>query len=123
MPAEAREKFEAVAGETPEQTLKRLLEAQPATVSNWFSDRAAIGPILDWRSDDDTPRFVPISTHADEVVAVTRGYGAAAKPEDFLESFTVFVRDNINNIAALKVVLQRPRDLTRVAPERAADGA
>jgi type I restriction enzyme R subunit len=68
---------------------------------------------LDWRSEDDTPSFVPISTHSDEVVAVTRGYGNASKPEDFLDSFTAYVRDNINNISALKLVLTRPRDLTR----------
>ncbi len=56
---------------------------------------------------------MPISHHPDEVVAVTRGYGEASKPEDFLDGFTAFVRDNINNIAALKLVVQRPRDLTR----------
>ena len=60
-----------------------------------------------------TPRFMPISHHADEVVAVTRGYGEAEKPEDFLDGFTAFVRDNVNTIAALKLVVQRPRDLTR----------
>ena len=47
------------------------------------------------------------------MVAVTRGYGEASKPEDFLDGFTAFVRDNINTIAALKLVVQRPRDLTR----------
>ena len=52
-------------------------------------------------------------THADEIVAVTRGYGDGQKPEDFLDSFAAFVRDNINTIAALKLVVQRPRDLTR----------
>jgi type I restriction enzyme R subunit len=113
MPAEARARFEAAAGETPEQTLKRLLESKPAELSKWLSARAAIGPILDWRSDDGTPRFMPISPHADQVVAVTRGYGEAAKPEDFLDGFTAYVRDNINRIAALKLVVQRPRDLTR----------
>ena len=56
---------------------------------------------------------MPISHHSDEVVAVTRGYGDAEKPEDFLDSFTAFVRDNMNTIAALKLVVQRPRDLTR----------
>ena len=70
-------------------------------------------PILDWQSDGDNPRIMPISHHADEVVAVTRGYGEADKPEDFLDGFTAFVRDNINTIAALKLVVQRPRDLTR----------
>lgn len=113
LPAEARARFEAAAGETPEQTLKRLLETKPRELFKWLSSHTAIGPILDWQSDGDTPRFMPISTHSDEVVAVTRGYGSASKPEDFLDSFSAFVRDNINTIAALKVVVQRPRDLTR----------
>jgi type I restriction enzyme R subunit len=113
LPPEVRAKFEGTAGETPEATLKRLLEAGPAELSKWFSSHSAIGPILDWQSDGDTPRFMPISHHADTVVDVRRGYGETKKPEDFLESFTAYVRDNINNIAALKLVVQRPRDLTR----------
>ena len=39
---------------------------------------------------------MPISHHPDQVVAVTRGYGAGQKPEDFLDGFTAFVRDNVN---------------------------
>jgi type I restriction enzyme R subunit len=113
LPAEARARYEATAGETPEATLKRLLEEKPAELSKWFSARSAVGAILDWQSDGDTPGFMPISRHADEVVAVTRGYGEAGKPEDFLDSFTAYVRDNVNTIAALKLVVQRPRDLTR----------
>jgi type I restriction enzyme R subunit len=113
LPDEARARFEAAAGETPEQTLKRLLESGPAELARWLSNRSAIGPILDWQSDGDTPRFMPISHHSDEVVAVTRGYGEASKPEDFLDGFSAFVRDNVNTIAALKLVVQRPRDLTR----------
>src|SRR5262249_25067417 len=33
--------------------------------------------------------------------------------EDFLSSFTQFVRDNVNQVAALQAVVQRPRELTR----------
>jgi type I restriction enzyme R subunit len=113
LPPDVRAKFEATAGEVPEATLKRLLEAKPAELSKWFSSRSAIGLILDWQSDGDTPRFMPISHHPDAVVGVTRGYGEAKKPEDFLDSFTAYVRANINTIAALKLVVQRPRDLTR----------
>lgn len=112
LPDEAREKYEAVAGENPEATLKRLLRVDPSELSKWFASRSAVGAILDWQSDS-TPRFVPISHHTDEVVAVTRGYGEADKPEDFLDGFTAFIRDNVNTIAALKLVVQRPRDLTR----------
>ncbi|WP_298884963.1 type I restriction-modification system endonuclease [uncultured Bradyrhizobium sp.] len=111
---EARSKFEATAGEAPEATLKRILEAKPSELSGWFASRTAIGPILDWQGDEGAPpRLVPISHHADQLVAVTRGYGSATKPEDFLESFEAFVRDNVNTIAAVKLVVQRPRDLTR----------
>lgn len=113
LPAEARERFEAVAGEPPEEMLQRLLTGDASGLAEWLNDRAAIGPILDWQSGGDTPRLIPISRHSDEVVAVTRGYGDAAKPEDFLDSFAAFVRDNMNSIAALKLVVQRPRDLTR----------
>jgi type I restriction enzyme, R subunit len=35
------------------------------------------------------------------------------RPEDFLDNFTSFVRNNVNKIAALAVVVQRPRELTR----------
>lgn len=113
LPDEARQRFEAVAGETPEAMLKRLLAGGAPDLAEWLRDRAAIGPILDWQADGGTPRLIPISHHADEVVAVTRGYGDAEKPEDFLDSFSAFVRDNMNTIAALKLVVQRPRDLTR----------
>lgn len=114
LPAEVRAKFEATAGETPEATLKRLLEAKPAELSKWLATRSGIGPILDWQGDGDgPPRFMPISNHPDAVVDVSRGYGEAKKPEDFLDSFQDYVRKNINTIAALKLVVQRPRDLTR----------
>jgi type I restriction enzyme R subunit len=108
-----RVKYEASAGEPPETTLKRLLEEAPDKLSKWFSGRSGIGPILDWQSDGDTPRFMPISYHPDRVVSVTRGFGETDEPEDFLESFTNFVKSNTNKIAALKLVVQRPRDLTR----------
>lgn len=60
-----------------------------------------------------------ISTHDDELISVGRGYGSdskgepIAKPEDYLQAFTAFVRENINKVAALQVVTTRPRDLTR----------
>lgn len=111
--AEARASYEAAAGEVPEATLKRLLEAKPGELAEWFSSRSAIGPILDWQSDGEAPHVIPISHHPDQVLSVTRGYGQASKPEDFLDSFAAYVRDNLNTIAALKVVVQRPRDLTR----------
>lgn len=110
---EAKQQFEAIAGEAPEATLQRVMAGDAPGLAAWLKDRVAIGSILDWKDGNNNPRYVPISHHADQVVAVSRGYGSATKPEDFLDSFTTFVRDNINTIAALKLVVQRPRDLTR----------
>jgi len=110
---EARQQFEAEARETPEAMLQRVVSCDAPGLAAWLKDHAAIGPILDWQADGDNLGYVPISKHADQVVDVSRGYGSATKPEDFLDSFAAFVRDNINTIAALKVVVQRPRDLTR----------
>ncbi len=116
LPLEARARFEKDAGEPPEATLERLKTASDLSkLASWAQARPTLGPILDWTSDDGTPRFIPISQHDDRVTEVTRGYGAASKPEDFLDSFTKFVRDNLNKIAALTVVVQRPQDLTRQA--------
>ncbi|MFG1317541.1 type I restriction-modification system endonuclease [Xanthobacter autotrophicus] len=113
LPEDARQRFEAVAGETPEAMLRRVVAGDAPALAAWLKERAALGPILDWRAEGENPRQIPISPHKDEIVAVTRGYGAAEKPEDFLDSFSAFVRDNMNIIAALKLVVQRPRDLTR----------
>ena len=110
---QARARYEADAGEAPEITLKRLTEEPVATVAAWVKQRPSLGKILDWNPEGNGPILIPISHHPDEIVSVTRGYGKAQKPADFLDSFTAFVKGNINKIAALNVVLQRPRDLTR----------
>ncbi len=110
---EARARFEKEAGETPEAALDRFVNGDPMDLAAWASERPNLGPILDWSNDDGTPRYLPISTHDDEVTSITRGYGAGEKPEDFLDKFARFVRDNVNKIAALTIVVQRPQALTR----------
>jgi type I restriction enzyme R subunit len=110
---EARAQFEANAGESPEATLKRLTEEPLADSAAWLGSKPGLGRILDWDPDGYGPVVVPISHHEDRVAEVARGYGTASKPEDFLDGFTSYVRNNVNKIAALTLVVQRPRDLTR----------
>lgn len=54
-----------------------------------------------------------ISNHADELKERTQSWGLYARPEDYLESFSHFVREQVNQSAALATVVNRPRDLTR----------
>lgn len=115
MTAEARAKFELAAGETPEESLERFQNGDGAALAAWAKLKPGLGPILDWTHADGTPRFIPISEHEDRVISVTRGYGDAERPEDFLEAFANFIRSNLNTLAALSVVVQRPQELTREA--------
>lgn len=110
---EGRAQVELAAGEPPEATMDRFRHGEPDALAAWAKERPRLGPALDWNTDGGTPRMVPISNHPDEVISVTRGYGNATRPEDFLGAFAAFVRNNQNSIAALNVVVTRPKDLTR----------
>lgn len=110
---EARTSFEALAGETPEATLQRLAEQPAAESAAWVRARPDLGYILDWEAGGRSPVLLPISHHPDWVVEVRSGYGTSQRPEDFLDGFSAFVRGNLNTIAALTLVVQRPRELTR----------
>jgi type I restriction enzyme R subunit len=107
------EAYENVAGEPLKTTVSRMQDEPLDAMAKWVKDKAGIGPILDWQPESGKPIPLPISEHPDQIVSVTAGYGATTKPEDFLSSFAQFVRDNVNKVAALQAVVQRPRELTR----------
>jgi type I restriction enzyme R subunit len=54
-----------------------------------------------------------ISGHYDELRDRTQSYGEHQRPEDYLDSFSHFIKDQLNQSAALAVVVNKPRDLTR----------
>ena len=58
-------------------------------------------------------RPVVISHEKDELLAHTRGYGNAGKPEDYLDAFSQYIQTNRNEIAALHIICTKPRELTR----------
>ncbi|RUR30177.1 type I restriction-modification system endonuclease [Vreelandella andesensis] len=54
-----------------------------------------------------------ISEHEDEIRERTQSYGKHAKPEDYLDAFNRFIKEQLNQSAALAVVVNKPRNLTR----------
>ncbi len=60
-----------------------------------------------------TERYPLISHHQDRLMVREQSYGEYNKPEDYLDSFNTFIHQQINQSAALSVVVNRPRDLTR----------
>lgn len=82
------------------------------TLADYLAEHPKVIDYLDNVKVGDS-RLPYISEHEDRVMETTRGYGKAKRPEDYLESFRAWVNENLNAIPALKVVCQRPRDLTR----------
>lgn len=103
--------FETAAGMTPEELIARLKGGTAEEASAWFAGRSGLAEFMD-ALEGEGSKFI-LSEHADSIRRVERGYGNAAKPEDYLESFSRYVRDHLNEIPALVAVTQRPRDLTR----------
>jgi type I restriction enzyme R subunit len=93
------------------QLLDHLRQSAPPAIGQWFLQHPRVVDILDAVHRHGTT-FI-ISEHEDELRRVERGYGAATRPADFLESFRRFITENVDQIPALIVVTQRPRDLTR----------
>jgi len=60
-----------------------------------------------------TQRKQVISNAEDKVVNIARGYGDGnQEPADYIDSFTEFIKKNVNTIPALQVIATRPKDLT-----------
>lgn len=104
--------FVTVSGMQPEEFIKHVRKAGIEATVKWFATHPDVTAILD-RSSDGSGSALIISKHADELVEVGRGYGNAKKPQDYLDGFRAFLRDNMNLIPALMIVTTKPRELTR----------
>ena len=109
---ETAKDFETVCGMSPDAFVHRLEAMKLDEIGAWFAQNPGLGEILD-RKTFAVSEPVFVSTHQDALRSAQHGYGAAARPEDYLESFRTFVRTNGNKIPALIAVLTRPRELTR----------
>lgn len=55
-----------------------------------------------------------LSEHQDVLKERKQTYGGEEfRPEDYLESFNQFIKNNLNELVAIKAAVTRPRDLTR----------
>ena len=106
------QEFEARADMTPEKFLEFIKETTPQKVATWFIDHPELGELLDRKTSGGTS-YLFISEHDDEIVEITRGFGNEQKPEDYLVSFSEFIKKNATTIPALVTVLTRPGEMTR----------
>ncbi len=108
--AAAREQFESLAGRTVDEF---LAWAKGAPASELADALAGAGGLVEFLSGLPSGKGPVLSTHPDELVAATRGYGPHERPEDYLSAFAGFVRDHLNEIPAMKALVTSPRSLKR----------
>lgn len=104
--------FETRAGMPPEAFIRQLRTMALPDIAAWFTQNPDLGEILDRSGDAQSP-LMYVSSHADALVGIARGYGNAVRPEDYLNAFSDFIKSRGNDIPALVTVLTRPRELTR----------
>ncbi|MFO0618498.1 MAG: type I restriction-modification system endonuclease [Polyangiaceae bacterium] len=111
---EAEAGFESAAGMNVSALALFLKSSKPSEAAAYFTAHAPLATFLDSTTGGGRYRAI-VSDRMDEVREVTRGYGkhGSRPPADYLEAFRAFLKDNVNKVAALLVVTQRPKDLTR----------
>ncbi len=104
-------RFNTLASMSPEELTRQLKTESPEQAAKWFAEHPLLVSSLEEGSNGNRPLL--ISDHHDELIRVERGYGKGNKPEDYLEAFERYIRAQLNQLPALLVVAQRPRELTR----------
>jgi len=104
--------FETKTAMKPDEFIQHISSLPIKKVADWFINNPGLGELLDLKKYV-KPSDIVVSDHEDKIIEVQRGYGDQVKPDDYIKGFQKFIKENTNKIAALKLVLQRPRDLTR----------
>ena len=102
-------------GMTPEQFIADIKKRPAEDARNRLLANEALFALLQAHKPNGGKPVV-ISNEEDELISHTRGYGKNdQRPEDYLDAFSQYVTTNMNEIAALKIICTRPKDLTRAS--------
>ncbi|WP_259758954.1 type I restriction-modification system endonuclease [Pseudomonas sp. GCEP-101] len=108
------DELQTVWGVAPAELHKHLHEIGPLQAAQFIATHSRLLEQLEGvRALLASENYPVISTHTDELMVREQSYGDNQKPQDYLESFNDFVRNQLNQSVALGVVVNRPRDLTR----------
>lgn len=99
-------------GLDPNQFISNVLGRSPEDAKSYLLRNDALFALLE-EVHANGKRPVVISDKEDTLISHERGYGKGSRPEDYLDAFADYVKNNMNEIAALKLVCTRPKELTR----------
>lgn len=101
-------------GVEPKSLHKHLHKLGPRQASEFIRQHSGLlNQLAEVKSLVGSEYMPLISDHEDEIRDRIQNYGVHDKPEDYLDSFNEFIKQQLNQSAALAVVANKPRDLTR----------
>lgn len=110
---EVNEFKDLAAGLTVEGFIQKIESLPAAKARNTLLMEASLLEMLDDKHRHGGYTKV-ISDKQDKFLIRERGFGKnEQRPEDYLEAFEDFVKNNVNEIAALNIICTRPKELTR----------
>ncbi len=106
--------LESLWGVAPEKLHQHLHELGPKQAAEFVQTHQGLLKQLNEVKVLLGSEYYPLlSEDADELINREQSYGINEKPADYLESFTDFIHNQLNQSVALSVVVNRPKDLTR----------
>ena len=110
---EQEEQFTAMTGsKTYADYVKRLSEQECENAkAQLIKDKAAFRFLESYVQPQ---RPVIVSDKKDKITYHGKAYGTGQqRPEDYLDEFTAYIKENINEVAALNIICTKPAELTR----------
>lgn len=110
---EVNEFKDLAAGLTVEGFIQKIENLPASEARNTLLMEASLLEMLDDKHGHGGYTKV-ISDKQDKFLVRERGFGKnEQRPEDYIEAFEDFVKNNVNEIAALNIICTRPKELTR----------
>ena len=101
-------------GVAPAQLHQHLQQLGPQAAADFIHQHSQllhhIAEVRQLIGDDYRPI---IADHTDELMVREQSYGDYHRPDDYLQGFNDFIRQQVNQSVALTVIVNRPKDLTR----------
>ena len=108
------DQLEGIWGVAPDKLHQHLHQIGPKQAAQFCKQhQGLINQLAEVRFLAGNDKMPVIYEGKDEFLGREQTYGVHEKPADYLDSFNQFIRQNINQSAALSVVVNRPKDLTR----------
>ena len=111
---EQMEHFKMLSGERDAHDLgAKLKNTAPEHMADTLAQYGALWQFLDQEKARRQGYGILYSEHEDELRETSYAYSKNLKPKDYLEAFADFVKNQMNELAALKLICTKPASLTR----------